>query len=162
MVWENSFQFFESLKIFTKPYKIYHSNSTISDPRWPRLKNPENPEISGIDIGIWKPRKNPEWKIPKISKFREFFRDFRGFFRIFLYFGIFIPRIRNFFGSRDCKPRNSGFFFISGFLPSGYPGRIFYLRDRDFFSWYGIFRQKPTLLLSTILVNQDMSWIKLF
>ena len=37
---------------------------------WARSKNPENPEIPGIGIGILKPLKRPECKIPKIPKSR--------------------------------------------------------------------------------------------
>ena len=71
--------------------------------------------------------KNPE--NPEIPGFGIIFWVF-GFwspgFGIFLYFEIFIP------GIWDCSP-------------SGYPGRIFYLRNRDFFRGIWYFDEKPTL-----------------
>ena len=59
---------------------------------WKIPKIPENP---GIGIGIWKSRKNPEWKIPK-SRGSGFI--FSGYPELVAPgFGIFIPAIRDFF-----------------------------------------------------------------
>ena len=72
-----------------------------------RKKNPDNPEIPGIVIGILKPLKNrgsglgfenPEWK--------------SSVFGIFHNFGIFIPRF---------SAKSPGFGIFWDFLPSGYP-----------------------------------------
>ena len=79
---------------------------------WARSKNPEIPRIG---IGIWKSRKNPERKMPKIHGIRDFF-----------ILEIFIPGIRAFFVSGFLSP---GFFFnfdnkiIRFFLISGYPDK---------------------------------------
>ena len=88
-------------------------------------------KISGYFFGIF-------WEIPRI-------RDFLGLgifweiprIRDFLCFGILIPGIRDFSLFRAFYPRD--FRKIPGirdfwhFLPSGYPGKILYLQDRDFF-----------------------------
>ena len=84
---------------------------------WAGSKNPENPDIPGIAIKIWKYRKNPEWKIPKNH-------DISGI-------GNEIWKSRkNFFESRDFNPRDSRFFLISGYLSPGFSGN-----PQDFNAW---------------------------
>ena len=74
---------------------------------WERSKNPENFEIPGT-FGIFSEfYKNPRnfWQIPRI--------------RDFLSLGILFPGIRDFLESRDFYPRDSGFFWVSGFKSPG-------------------------------------------
>ena len=128
-----------------------------------RVKNPENPGIPGIGIGIWKPQ-----NIPKIVGFHGFLTIgiFSGFSKnppdsgFFLSLGIFISGIRDFFRFQDFNPRESGFFSISGFfrdfLHSGYPG-ILHPRDRDVFSWDRISRHNATSGFECLkLENKDL------
>ena len=94
-----------------------------------RSKNPKNPEIPGIRIGIWKSRKNTDCQIPKI---RKSWRSGWGF-GIFLSFGILISGIRDFY---PWDFRKLFLFKIAGvriFLSSGYP-RDFLFPRSGFFS----------------------------
>ena len=87
--------------------------------------NRKNPEIPGIRIGIWKFRKNPEWKIPKIPKSRGSGSGFEIPEKIPK-----TPRVKN---PENLKMPGNGIRFL-GFLILGIP---------DFLSsWYpqiGIF-----------------------
>ena len=68
-----------------------------------------------------------------------------GFFRDFLK----IPRIRDFFESRDFYPRDSGFFLNFG---------IFYPRDQDFFREMGYPDKKPTLVYKVQRIGLISGW----
>ena len=144
-----------------------------------RLKNPEYPEILWFEIGIWKSRKNPEWKIAITPKSpgsgfifsgypealvwnycnvvfttfwaSEFFRDFLQIpgIRDFLSLMIFIPGFRDFFESRDFYPVDSGFFTFGIGI---------------FFRGMGYPDKKPTLpeMMSNLAIDTKLpkSWIQ--
>ena len=59
--------FFGNYYYFFSYIRVGFGMGFLRDPK-SRVKNSENSKISGIGIGIWKSRKNPEWKIPKILK----------------------------------------------------------------------------------------------
>ena len=105
---------------------------------WARSKKPKNPEITGIGIGLWKFRKNPERKIPKIRKSR----GSRSGFLKHLKNPEKIPSIKSrksrYPGYHIRDPgfflisgfsRISGFFLISGFIPGIFAKSPGFFRD---------------------------------
>ena len=71
-------------------------------------------------------------------------------FGFFLGLGIFTHGIRDFLEFRDFYPRD--FRKISEIHVKSQGFGIFYLRDRDLFTWNGISRKKPTLVTNPVRI----------
>ena len=112
--------------------KFWGSRSGFENPARFRVRNPENPKILGIGIGIWKPRNTSKKSHAQKPENPE----------IFLHFGIFSPGFSQNFRNLWKLPE----IFIHrlwDFLSLGYP-EDFPSPGSGFFSWDGMSRQKAT------------------
>ena len=93
-----------------------------------RSKKSENTEMLGIGIGIWKSRKNYEWKIAEIRKSLFMFKIWSKIFELFKRNLEYLQKIKeNFFFLVFTIIGQSGFFHDFLKIPKIFESREFYL-----------------------------------